>query len=240
MTEFNSIKDLRDTCLEDDARISQVLRENDSLRETCEKHETGNPSINEGSSDTNDTHKSSIGNNLSLIKVCTIFAIFAVGLAIIDRLTKAWAVANTAVGLDFIPGFMSFFLVYNKGASFGSLQGATVFLIAISCLICVAILIYLLKYKKHRVYEVIGLSAIFAGAIGNAYDRASAGQVTDFLQLDFMHFPVFNVADCCITAGAILFFIFLLFDKNSPFAMHDKDNNNDAKSTNSCETKGGE
>ncbi len=208
MTDFDSTKGSQDTS-----------------QDTCLKDNTGD----------SPTPSQSVG--LSPIKVYTVFAICAVLLAILDRLTKAWAIFNAADGLDFIPGFMSFFLVYNKGASFGSLQGATIFLVAISFIICLAILIYLLRFQKHRVYEIVGLAAIFAGAIGNAYDRVTAGQVTDFLQLEFMHFPVFNIADCCITVGAVLFFIFLLFDKNSPFAQVSNQNTNEPTKSNPNKTK---
>ena len=62
------------------------------------------------------------------------------------------------------------------------------------------------------------LAALFAGALGNAYDRLAYGQVTDFLNLEFMSFPIFNVADCGITVGVVLLVIFMVFSKNSPFA----------------------
>ena len=42
-------------------------------------------------------------------------------------------------------------------------------------------------------------------------DRLRFGRVTDMIQLDFVEFPVFNVADCFITTGCVLLVIYLLF-----------------------------
>lgn len=156
---------------------------------------------------------------LSFAQTCTMFAVLAVVLTVADRLTKAWAIANVADGADFIPGLVNFVLVYNQGASFGTLQGATLLLLVVSAIICVLILVYVMRYRRHRAYEVAGLACVFAGAVGNAYDRLAFGQVTDFLHLEFFSFPVFNVADCCITVGVVLVLAFLLLDANSPFAV---------------------
>ncbi len=155
---------------------------------------------------------------LSTGKTLLAFAACAAVLVVLDRLTKLWAEGATAGGIDFIPGFMNFVLVYNKGASYGMLEGATLLLLGISVAICALIVAYVLRYRKHRVYELLGLAGVFAGAVGNAWDRAAAGQVTDFLHFEFFEFPVFNVADCCITIGVVLVLVFLLLDKCSPFA----------------------
>ena len=42
-------------------------------------------------------------------------------------------------------------------------------------------------------------------------DRVFAGAVVDFLNFQFIDFPVFNVADICVTVGAALMFIYLIF-----------------------------
>ncbi len=49
------------------------------------------------------------------------------------------------------------------------------------------------------------------GGVGNLIDRALFGFVTDMLQTVFMDFPVFNVADCCITVGVPLLFLYVWF-----------------------------
>ena len=52
---------------------------------------------------------------------------------------------------------------------------------------------------------------VLAGGVGNLIDRALFGFVTDMLQTVFMDFPVFNVADCCITVGVPLLFLYVWF-----------------------------
>ena len=148
-----------------------------------------------------------------------LFAVVAVVALVLDRITKVWAVASIpASGADFIPGLLGFRLVYNKGASFGMLEGATIFFLAITLVICVAIIVYLVRVKRHGMLEVAVLGALFAGALGNAYDRLAYGQVTDFLNFEFIDFPVFNVADCCITVGVVLWILYVIFSPQSPFA----------------------
>ena len=53
-----------------------------------------------------------------------------------------------------------------------------------------------------------------SGAIGNLIDRVALGYVRDFIAFDFMNFPVFNFADSCITVGAVLLIVSVLFTKS--------------------------
>lgn len=152
-------------------------------------------------------------------RAVTVFAIVAALIVVLDRITKVWAeAAIPPEGLDFIPGFIGFTLVHNKGASFGMLQGAQVLFIVITVAVCAALIVYLIRYKRHTAFESAVLGLVFSGAIGNAYDRLFYGQVTDFLNFEFFDFPVFNVADCAITIGIVLWALFIIFSKNSPFA----------------------
>ena len=52
---------------------------------------------------------------------------------------------------------------------------------------------------------------IIGGAIGNIYDRIAHGFVIDFIDVQFMEYPTFNVADCFVVVGAILLCICVLF-----------------------------
>ncbi len=152
-----------------------------------------------------------------------IFAVTAVVIIVLDRITKAWAVSSIpSGGLPGIPGIIGFKLVYNKGASFGVLEGATALFLIICIVMFIAIIIYLLRYKRHVWFEVIALGGVAAGALGNAFDRIVYGQVTDFLSLQFIDFPVFNVADCGITIGIVVWLLFMLFHPASPAGLRDK------------------
>ena len=55
--------------------------------------------------------------------------------------------------------------------------------------------------------ELIGLGLVIGGGIGNAIDRFALGYVVDFIDLSFMDFPVFNIADIGVTCGLALFLI---------------------------------
>ena len=69
--------------------------------------------------------------------------------------------------------------------------------------------------KSESRLELIGLSMILGGAIGNGIDRMFSGYVIDFIDLYYrnFHWPAFNFADSFITIGAILFFVKLFSSK---------------------------
>lgn len=52
---------------------------------------------------------------------------------------------------------------------------------------------------------------IAGGALGNLIDRVVSGAVTDMIRLEFVNFPVFNVADCFVTTGCALLIVYVLF-----------------------------
>ena len=58
---------------------------------------------------------------------------------------------------------------------------------------------------------VLGIAAIYGGGLGNVIDRVRLGYVVDMIEVDFIDFPVFNVADCFITCGAIALIFHLVF-----------------------------
>ncbi len=101
--------------------------------------------------------------------------------------------------------FLRIVNVKNTGAAFGlfSNLGNKVFLI-VSVIAIILIILYLLRTDDKL--EVLSLSMILGGAMGNLIDRASIGQVLDFI--DFFigrwHWPAFNVADSALTIGIFL------------------------------------
>lgn len=70
-----------------------------------------------------------------------------------------------------------------------------------------------LIWKKYlsKKFELVCLAMIAGGAIGNLIDRIATGAVTDMIRLEFINFPVFNVADCFVTTGCILLILYVLF-----------------------------
>jgi signal peptidase II len=120
-----------------------------------------------------------------------------------DRATKIWAMRDLRlVGpLPVLP-FFELSYVENTGAAFGLGHGANGFFIAVSAVLIVALARLLRRWPPGDFWLQAGGTLVLAGAIGNLYDRLAYRYVVDFLYVH--HWPVFNVADSCITVGACL------------------------------------
>ena len=132
---------------------------------------------------------------------------------IADYISKRIVMANMTLygSADFLPGFIEFRYVQNKGAAWGMFSdNRWIFLILTSIAI---IVIPIMLYKFGKIHKLFGisLSLIWGGAIGNMIDRVFYGSVVDFINFQFVEFPVFNVADCCVTIGAALMIIYVIF-----------------------------
>lgn len=142
-----------------------------------------------------------------------LYAIIAVLLVIIDQVTKYLVRANISLGenIPFLPHVLDLTYVQNTGGGFSILTNYTWLLTMVSAILVVAIG-WLVVKKFFRGW--VGLTSamlIMAGGVGNLIDRVVFGFVTDMLETVFMDFPVFNVADICITVGVVLLFIYILF-----------------------------
>ena len=71
----------------------------------------------------------------------------------------------------------------------------------------------LLRLPQDQKVELVALSLIFGGALGNVIDRARLGEVIDFIDFYYRsyHWPAFNIADSAITAGVFLLLYRLVF-----------------------------
>ena len=134
-------------------------------------------------------------------------------LVVLDQGTKLWAVKSLeSVGrIPIIDGVFNLRYVENTGAAFSMLQGKTVILTIIPILACIIMIYVLLSKKIKSKTGTWGIALILSGAIGNLIDRVLRGAVVDMFDFELINFPVFNVADICVTVGAILFFIYAIF-----------------------------
>ena len=96
--------------------------------------------------------------------------------------------------------------IKNDGAAFNLFSENIIFLQLISILSSILIIILLFFSKKLNTLESYGLSFILGGSLGNGIDRIINGFVIDFINLNFIEFPIFNIADLSINIG---FFIIL-------------------------------
>ena len=69
---------------------------------------------------------------------------------------------------------------------------------------------YYIRQIKGSLWTLFSLSLMMAGALGNFIDRVRLGYVVDMFHLDFINFPIFNVADMCLSVGVGLLFICIL------------------------------
>ena len=138
---------------------------------------------------------------------------FAALVIVFDQLSKWPVLAKLAPGEQLeVTGFFNLVLVFNKGAAFSFLSGAsgwqTLFFLAIALGAAAAVSVLLWRATGSRLFR-LALALIMGGALGNAIDRLRFGQVVDFLDLHVgaWHWPAFNVADSAITVGALLLIV---------------------------------
>ncbi len=143
------------------------------------------------------------------IKFLVTFIVVVALVLLFDQLSKY------LIGDNFYPFLEGFISIEgghkNTGAAWSIFSGKVAWLIVLSCLflVCFVVLNHFIK-KKNLLYY-ISFSMIFGGALGNLYDRIVFGYVRDFIKLDFMNFPVFNIADSFLCVGVVLYVIFIIF-----------------------------
>ncbi len=142
------------------------------------------------------------------IKTKLYFLFLSIFIVLIDQFTKYLMFNNKKlfVNKDFLLFKLDF--VKNYGAAFNILSGSRVFLSLIS-IIFSTLLIYLI-FRKNTLnsFDLYSYSFILGGTIGNGIDRIYKGFVVDFINLNIINFPVFNIADVSINIG----FIILLYN----------------------------
>lgn len=144
--------------------------------------------------------------------IAVLVAIVLVGYAA-DQGTKAWVVSRLDLGVpqDFIPGFIRLLRVNNPGAAFSIATNAT-WVLTLIAVVVICATVFIARRLRSRGWAV-ALGLLIAGALGNLTDRfvrepgGGHGHVVDFLQFEHfpvIDFPIFNVADICITTAAAL------------------------------------
>ena len=126
---------------------------------------------------------------------------------LIDQFTKFLIFNNykTVINKDFI--LFKLDLVKNYGAAFNIFSGNRIFLSLISIFFSIILTYLILRKNNLNTIDLYSYSLILGGTIGNGIDRIVRGYVIDFLNLNFINFPVFNIADVSINIG----FVFLIF-----------------------------
>lgn len=157
-------------------------------------------------------------------KKITIFFVLAIIGVLIDQVTKWWfntTLVPYGAGITVIPDFLSWRLAYNTGAAFSFLADHSGwqrwFFIAIAVIATIVLAVLIIRRKPHEKILPYGLALIMSGAIGNVIDRIRIEKVIDFISVQFgsYHFPIFNVADICVSMGAGLVILSSFIERSS-------------------------
>ncbi len=160
-----------------------------------------------------------------------IFALIGAGvLIVIDQVIKFLATTyiKPLGTLEIVPGFLDFTYHGNDGAAFGILSSQTWIFVIITALVCVLLIAGLFVYKRHTTLSRLACALIIAGGMGNLIDRIfNNGYVIDYIHIQFFP-PIFNFADCCVSIGVVLLFIYVIFStdtlrKQKPRNQHKKE-----------------
>ena len=143
-----------------------------------------------------------------------LMALAAVGMVAADQFTKYLTVAKIPLWTDVpvLDQIFHFTYVQNDGAAFSMLKGQQwLFAVLFAVLTAAIVFDFWKKKMPFTTFERWCIVAIWAGGLGNMIDRVRFGYVVDMVEVEFMNFAVFNVADCFITCGCIALMISLVF-----------------------------
>ncbi len=146
-------------------------------------------------------------------KKMPLYFVIIVAIVILDQTVKHLIVGsiklNTSISV--VDGILSLAHIRNYGAAWSMLLGQIWFFVIISIVSLAVMAFFFWKFRNRPLY-LTGLSLMIGGTIGNFIDRLRLGYVVDMFQLDFINFPIFNVADCALTIGVAVILIAMLKD----------------------------
>ena len=155
-----------------------------------------------------------------------VLAAFAALIVLLDQVTKYLTVANIPLGtaVPAVPGLFQLTYVQNTGMAFSMLEGGRWFFLVMTAAAFVLMAVALKKKWITHPTGLWALASIAGGAVGNLIDRIRLGYVIDMIEVTFMDFAVFNVADSFVVCGAVLLVIYaFFFDKPKGGKNHDAD-----------------
>lgn len=140
--------------------------------------------------------------------------IFVVIATVLDQLSKLWVVNNIPLHgeIPVLDGIFHLTYAQNTGAAWSMLSGMQWLFLLIFLAFTLGIV---WEFSKKRwpftTFDRWCIAVVYAGGLGNIIDRIRLGYVVDMIEVEFINFPVFNLADCCITCGCIALIVHLIF-----------------------------
>ena len=140
--------------------------------------------------------------------------IYIVFILILDQISK-YFVYLYKPNIILIKKVLSITYAKNNGIAFSMLSENRFFIILIS-FVLISLFLYIIykdMKKDNNKFKLILYAILLGGILGNLLDRLIRGYVIDFISIKIFtyYFPVFNLADICITVGVILLIIYMLF-----------------------------
>lgn len=146
-------------------------------------------------------------------------AAVAIGVFVLDRITKLAVEANVPVGtpVEVVGQWVRISHVTNSGAAFGLLPERTTVLSILSVVAVLAIVYYYRRLAADSRLIAATLGMQLGGAFGNLVDRVGQGYVVDFVDVGIpggVRFWSFNVADSSIVVGIIAVTVLLWWQES--------------------------
>ena len=132
-----------------------------------------------------------------------------------DRMSKGYVIHTFDLGETkfAVSGLFDFTYIHNTGGAWGILSGKTWFFVLFALGMFFIGVYFLWKTWKKNALIFWGINLAISGGTGNLIDRIfNNGQVIDFIRLEFIDFPIFNVADISIVVGCGLIILSTVID----------------------------
>lgn len=130
-----------------------------------------------------------------------------------DQISKA-LVVRSGRETALLPGMVAIHPTANTGMAFSMFSGNGLLLTILTVALVAVLAGWLILSKRSQPSGLrTGLWLIIGGGLGNLIDRIAFGHVIDFIELEFIHFAVFNVADMAICIGAAITAISVILDE---------------------------
>ena len=142
------------------------------------------------------------------IKKLIIVLSVAIFIIAVDLITKGVLDGKEVAVIN---GVVSFVSEHNYGAAWSFLSGKVLLLIIVTVLFLVGFIVFDIYEKQTRTFYCVSFAMVLGGTLGNMIDRIFLGYVRDFICLEFINFPVFNIADSCLVIGVILYCVYYVF-----------------------------
>lgn len=150
-----------------------------------------------------------------------LFFLIAITAALLDRVTKLLAIHHLRDGgqsIVIVHDWLKLTYAENLGIAFGVKVLPPAGLLLLTLAISAGVVWYVWRSNNRSPLFITAFALILGGGVGNLIDRVMLGHVVDFIYFDLYHgalfglqldlWPIFNVADSCITVGACMLVLF--------------------------------